>query len=537
MKKLIITIITLLLSLTTWANPITKEKALQIATTFLNAKSAADDPRIIDSDTYCAQGNVFYVFNAEDQKGFVVVSGDDRAPAILAYSLEGRLHFEDLTCSVKSILEDYAIQIRQLRRNEVSVVELPQKSKVIPMLMKSTWGQRKPYNDKCALFDQKAPTGCIATAMAQLLFYHHTNSTDKTLATIPGYTCRTNWTLDNEEVRRLKTENVPAGTVIDWNHIKNHYTMEDTDQEACSAISSIMRYCGISVEMEYKQEISSASFTSIPVAMRKYFGYSSDARIINSTTMTPREWQQMICDELSNSRPVILSGETMCNTGHVFICDGIDNESRFHINWGWNGQDDGYFLLTRFTHKNKDSQTSFCDNLHAITGLHPAHDEEPFVETIRLTTVGLSIGGLIQKQFVEAKRPLKLERKNIKFKVPFCYQITQRNLTASTYNFESALGVFDKKGRFVQIVEHTEESFHSFNKTLTKINSYLTEFGASLKKGVYQLWPLSRREGTSEWLRNEDYLDGTYIQATVKKKEISFSMAKIVKKKEKKKKK
>jgi hypothetical protein len=535
MKRPIITTIAILMHFVTWANNISKDTALNIATEFLNARNPeANEPYVIGNDIFCATGNTFYVFNAEDQRGFVIVAGDDRAPSILAYSLEGYLNFNDPTCSVKSIFENYATQIQLLRHNSKALVD--QQYEPIPMLIKSTWGQNEPYNNRCDLFGQKSPTGCVATAMAQVLYYHHSNSINKITATIPGYTCRTTWTLQDGEEKKLKTETIPEGTTIDWTQMKGHYTKDDCDNAACDAVACLMRYCGIATETEYRQSESIASLASTLVAMRKYFGYSQDVKMLKASAFTPQEWQMSINRELTNSRPIIMSGE-MCETGHVFICDGIDEEGRLHINWGLDGQDNGYFMLKPFVQDERNTSIKFYEKLNAIMGLHPANNEEPFVETIRLTTVGLSIGGIIQKKFVKAKQPLKFKRNSYKDNIPFCYEVYQQNMTASTHDFESALGIFDKKGKLIRTVEHTEDIFPSFNKTLININSYLTVFGASIKKGVYQLWPISRQKGSKEWILNEDLTDGNYIQADVKKKEITISIAKRVKKKEKKKKK
>lgn len=532
MKRAVIALSAILMHLAIWANDISKETALKIAVEFLNTRNAeANQPCVISDDVFCAAENAFYVFNTEDERGFVIVAGVDRAPSILAYSLEGYLNFNDPANSVKSVFENYTTQIQLLRNNCKALT--PQKCEPIPMLIKSTWGQNEPYNNRCDLFGQKSPTGCVATAMAQVLYYHHDNSIDKIAVTIPGYTCRTKWTLENGE-ELLKTETIPEGTVIDWAQMKGQYTQDDCDSAACDAVACLMRYCGIALETEYLQEESVASMASTLVAMRKYFGYSEDAKMLKASDLTPQEWQMSINKELTNGRPIIMSGK-MCDKGHVFICDGIDEDGRLHINWGWNGQDNGYFMLMPFVQNEGDAPSSFYEKLNAVIGLHPAHNEEPFVETIRLTTVGISIGEIIQDKFVKAKQSLSYKRNSDKENTPFCYEVYQKNMTASTHDFESALGIFGKKGKLIQTVEYTEETFPSFNKTLTRINSYLTEFGESLKKGSYQLWPISRQKGSTEWLLNEDLTDGNYIQANVKKKEITFSIAKIMKKKGKKK--
>ena len=498
----------------------------------------------LSEDAYCAKGNTYYIFNVEGDGGFVIMAGDDRAPAVLAYARQGNIEYDDLPCSVKSVLDDYASQILSIRKG-AQPVDMTLQSEPVPMLMKSLWGQEAPYHNKCLLFDRKAPTGCVATAMSQVIYYHRAQLPNKLTTAIPGYTCRTDWTIGDQK-RRLKVKGIPAGSPLDWSHMRDTYEESDADK-GCEAVASLMRYCGVAVEMEYREKEAAANVWSVPVAMKKYFGYSQHARIRSRALMTADAWEQLLTGELQAGRPVILSGETVCGNGHVFVCDGTDGKGHYHLNWGWKGLGNGYFRLSPFiegvngTAAPTDAAKagSFGRKLHAVVGLAPG-DGTSYTEPPCLTTIGFALGKVANKRFTEVKEPQTLKRKNDKADVRFGFQLFLRNQTASTASFESALALYDKKERLVQIIDHSQDTYQAFNKIQTKINAHEFDFGASIRKGLYRIRPVSRKKGASEWLLNEDFLEGCYIEAVVKKKEITFRLVTpepVADKKKKKKKK
>ena len=80
--------------------------------------------------------------------------------------------------------------------------------------------------------------------------------------------------------------------------------------------------------------------------MREVFGYSAGARLLYKKDYRWNEWKELLRKELEENRPVLYSGFTSKEDGHTFVCDGYKDGEAFHINWGWGGSLDGYFLLT-----------------------------------------------------------------------------------------------------------------------------------------------------------------------------------------------
>lgn len=542
MRLLVISMIIAAMPLSITAREVSLSQASEKARVFLQAKvKAAGEERMVrlSADVYTGEDNAYYVFNVEGQGGFAVIAGDDRAPEVLGYALRGSLNYKDTLCSIHSVLESYALQMERLRKNGGVLTGVPAKpSAPVPMLMQTQWGQNAPYNEHCDLFVTKAPTGCVAVAMAQVLYYHRERSVAQVQATIPGYTCRTKWNVEDRKNLRLEVPSVAAGTPIDWGHMLTTY--RDTaaiDKQERAAVASLMRYCGTAVEMEYREKESAANVWSVPLAMKKYFGYNPQMEVKIQALLTADEWQQLLVGELQAARPVILSSETVCG-GHVFVCDGIDEAGLYHLNWGWGGQNDGYFVLAPFVEQQTGDATPFFGaGMHAVVPLEPSQDRQPFVEQLRLTTVGLAVGSVDGKRFLSAKKPFVQQRENIKRNVRFGFQLVQRNCTASTGDFESALAMYDKKGRFVQLIEHSQNEFRHFNKTQTHFSSHAFDFGSMIKKGIFHIRPVSRKKGSTEWLPNDNYLLGNHIQVIFKKKEVTIGLVKDEPDKKKKKKK
>lgn len=534
-------LLTMVLPLRVAAANVTFETAKAEALKFLQTKmktAGSNHPIAFAEQAFKAEGNTYYVLNVENDGGFVIMAGDDRAPQVLGYSLEGNLNYQDPSCSVKTVLESYASQIEQLRQTgKVMTNALVQPQKPVPMLMKTQWGQDEPYNQHCDLFVSKAPTGCVATAMAQVLYYNGNRALGKVQTAIPGYVCRAKWTVegtDETEERKLQVPAIAASAPIDWAHLRPVYSLSATTEER-EAVAALMRYCGVAVETEYRIKESAANIWSVPVAMKKYFGYSEQVGVKSQTLMTSAEWAQLLIGELQAMRPVILSGETACG-GHVFVCDGVDEQGLYHLNWGWSGLNNGYFVLMPFMEQPKELPVRFGSRLHAVVGLMPG-DGSLYQEQLRLTTVGLAVGSIDKDKFLTARKPFTQKRNNFKLNVRFGFQLVQRNCTASTGDFESALAMYDKKGRFVKIIDHTHDDFKHFNKIQTKISSHAFDFGSMIKKGLFRIYPVSRKKGTEEWLMNDNGLIDNYIEVLFKAKEVTISLAKPQSDKKKKKKK
>lgn len=295
----------------------------------------------------------YYVFPNANSKGFTIVSGDDRLPEIVGYSSQGSYDENNLPEGFVSFMKAYQnlynkvnlgdaealknlAEIKAWRNKKNASAETS--SAVAPLLGNIEWDQTSPYNNMCPRYDSVhvAATGCVATAMAQVMAYYKYPKQLK--ADIPGYVNR--WNGIPMEIPTITQEE----GVYDWDNMLPKYNKEaNATQQQKDAVAKLMYHCGAAVQMNYGPE-SAASVSATKLA--KYFGYDADLMMdLNRSSFTLDKWMQIIDTELAAGRPVLYSGQAS-DGGHQFICDGKDGEGLYHINWGWSGSQNGYFDLS-----------------------------------------------------------------------------------------------------------------------------------------------------------------------------------------------
>lgn len=295
----------------------------------------------------------YYVFPNANSKGFTIVSGDDRLPEIVGYSSQGSYDENNFPEGFISFMKAYQNLYNKVNLGDAEALKnlaeikawrnkknasAASTSAVAPLLGNIEWDQTSPYNNMCPKYDSVhvAATGCVATAMAQVMAYYKYPKQLK--ADIPGYVNR--WNGIPMEVPTITREE----GIYDWDNMLPKYNKEaNATQQQKDAVAKLMYHCGAAVRMSYGPE-SGASVSASKLA--KYFGYDADLMMdLNRSTFTLDKWMQIIDTELAAGRPVLYSGQAS-DGGHQFICDGKDGEGLYHINWGWSGSQNGYFDLS-----------------------------------------------------------------------------------------------------------------------------------------------------------------------------------------------
>ena len=337
------------------ATPITRQQAQHNALTFMQDRGKSISLSSLRHAPMRAtqpdELQPYYVFNIGDNQGYVIASGDDCAYAVLGYSDKGHIDLNNLPCNLQAWLDGYAQDIQYLQEHGATVPRAPRKTDnrpaIAPMLT-CQWDQNSPYNMYCPIdpvTGRQCLTGCVATAMAQVMYYHRARSVSYTTSEIPGYTTST---------RGINVDAIPASSFIDWDNMIDRYAKQDNPTEVQKqAVANLMKFCGTAVKMDYSSD-GSGGLSPIR-AMQRYFNYSSKARsirrsYISATEEAPyysdEEWDEIIYNELANSRPVLYGGHDQAShSGHAFVCDGYDGNGYYHMNWGWGGSSDGYFYL------------------------------------------------------------------------------------------------------------------------------------------------------------------------------------------------
>ena len=309
------------------------------------AASAKAAPRMSVSSAVSPSATCYYVFANGEDKGFTIVSGDDRMPEVVGYSAQGTYDPDHLPANYVGFMKAYQETVEALLKGDAQVsgglaevrqwrAERAGSAAVAPLLDGIKWDQREPYNNMCPLYEgtNRSVTGCVATAMAQVMMYY--KNPKKLKSTIESYTTK------------AYGINIPAiysGATYDWDNMLPDYSKSDYNSAQADAVAKLMYHCGAAVKMDYGPS-SGANVT--PAILATYFGYDADLmQDLTRTVFTLQQWMTLIDNELKAKRPILYSGQSS-DGGHEFVCDGSDGKGLYHINWGWGGYQDGYFDLT-----------------------------------------------------------------------------------------------------------------------------------------------------------------------------------------------
>lgn len=336
------------------AKPISDAEALNVARRFLNSSSGALgkanhaslaaelQPITTERSTL---GPLYYVLGAPS-RGFVIVSGDDAAAPILGYSDESGFDPAHVPPSVVKWLDGYKAQLRDVIRRHAApaprVAEdwnrlrsgtpgpaLAKAAAGAGPLLQSKWNQIAPYNALCPRGD---PTGCVATAMAQIMKYW---SYPAHGAGFHSY---------NHAVYGTISANI-GNDAYAWSAMPNAVT------SANPAVAALMFDAGVSIDMQYSASSSNAYViasdnpaASAEASLKKYFSYKPSLTGVRRKSYTTAQWTATLKTEINASRPVLYAGFGT-GGGHAFVCDGYDANNFFHFNWGWGGEYDGFFSV------------------------------------------------------------------------------------------------------------------------------------------------------------------------------------------------
>lgn len=379
MKKKYLSL-TLLLSvcLQLSADPIDRVQAEKIARTFISQKtnigkaslmavSAEQSMKRINGST--ATDLPFHIFNVGDQQGFVIVAADDRATPVLGYSDCGSFDWNQAPDNLVAWMKINAEYVNRCRSNASTAPQVMHAGTPVgePLLNQIEWGQGEPYNLACpTYFDGSVQknyyVGCVATASTQIMKYYNYPAKGKGTKS---------YTSNN------KTLTADFGnTTYDWANILNSYDGVTPTEEQKQAIATLSAHFGIAVEMEYMKEGSGAMSSLVPTALKDYFGYAASTTLRKRTFYSTDEWMRIIKAEIDAKRPVYYAATSEDRMGgHAFVCDGYDTEDFVHINWGWYGRYNGYFIINHL----EPSQVgegggsgSYNIDQEIVTGIQPA---------------------------------------------------------------------------------------------------------------------------------------------------------------------
>ncbi|MBR1681901.1 MAG: C10 family peptidase [Bacteroidaceae bacterium] len=486
-----------------WAQQVSQNEAMQRAQKFFAKPSQADGmkkaPRKAPRMKAAEVNDAYYIFNDEANGGFVIVSGEERTPDILGYSNGGRFDTKNVPVNMRAWLDGYKAQIKAAAASttltatsETYISRTP-----IAPLLRTEWNQRSPFNLLCPMDNGKqCVTGCVATAMAQVMNYWQHPA--QTTAAIP-----------NRVAERLNFTHpdIAAGTAIDWANMPRA-EWEATTETQQKAVSELMLYCGMAVQMDYGANSSAAYSQNVAPALANYFGYDANYRFIkrggNSVSYVAsggynyEDWLYVIYNELRQGHPVYYSGQSSSN-GHAFVCDGYASEDYYHIDWGWGGAYNGFFRLSVMNPEGRgtgggSSRDGYASDQDAIIGVKPAGyiDKQPAMACRSIKTNQTSLTRNSIGNFPTVTITPEL------FATTACNSI---DYALTLWQNEQQLKLLSSANRSLQVGE-------SFNNGIDVV------LGEEIPDGEYQIIPVCRRAGESAWLRCLDS-DVAYIKAVI----------------------
>ena len=387
MKRFTTTLALLLLaSLPMMAERVTPETARKAASNFLS-NNGAKSAQLTDLSKIAGFPNL-YIFTAE--QGFVVMAADDCVQPILGYSLTGNFVAENMPENAHSWLQGYSDEIQYAVDSKMKATAETAKqwkdlidgnskagraTPVVNNLLSTTWDQTPLYNNLCPYsnyYNQLTVTGCVATAMAQIMKYwgYPSNGIGSHTYTHTAYYDENGNYHDAMGVLSADFGN----TTYDWNNMPASLNSNSTETQI-NAVATLMYHCGVSVEMDYGvvQIGGSGAVTAyVANALQTYFNYQT-CTYRTKANYSENQWIQMLKDELDAGRPLQYSGRG--TGGHSFVCCGYDSDNYFYFNWGWSGHNDAFYALNNLVPGSGGAgggSYSFTNDQAAIFGIQPA---------------------------------------------------------------------------------------------------------------------------------------------------------------------
>ena len=304
------------------AKVLTPEEAAKIATDFFSAGNVSrlsniDALQLVRTSKKSDGTPAYYVFNAKNGRGFIIISADDKAIPVIGYSYESSFATDNVSDVTMTVLNN---AVKSVKSNSVEIRKRVNTRTFSTKLLKTPeWSQEAPFN---ARIPNHRLVGCVGTAMATVMKYH--NHPSKGNGSLDGMDFNVQYAWNN-----MRTDNYRFG-----------YSADEAE-----AVSTLMAHCAVSIKTDFGMSGSSAFEVRIPAALISYFGYDPGVSYKKRSETDRATWEAIIVNEINENRPVIYSGQDV-SIGHAFVCDGYEikgPDTYFHINWGWGGAANGYF--------------------------------------------------------------------------------------------------------------------------------------------------------------------------------------------------
>ena len=500
-KTLLSLAIALFVSVTIHATNIDRQQASQLARDFMSKNfriSRTRQAQTVPLDTVETGQSLVYAFNVEGG-GFVVVAGDDCAPAILGYSESSEIDPSDMPEAMKELFAQYQAEMQMMIKGGMRAASIPNLGSKISPLMECKWGQGAPYNYMCPKYYKidrekrvkrmtNSLTGCYATAMAQIMYYHKHPAE---ITELPGkyYNLK----------KKAEVDGINVSKTLEWDKMLPTYGKRNDPQgtqEQQNAVAKLMRLVGQAICMAYTPTASGAYDASVFTGFVKYFNYdASTIKHIQRDRYSYSEWIKTIYEELANKRPVFYMGGSN-TSGHGYVVDGYSHEDFFYINWGWNGNSDDAFRLALCNPSKKyegggTGDAGYSARQAAIIGIQPA------------TSPQKKDDALMGYNKLFGKISYQRESDDQDFNITSCLSQFVGNYSHFDKSFDYGAVVLDAEGKEVQKLLPLGSKYKNLKLDAGRSVNFSRaplKIGASLGDGNYSLRFLYRIGEGGEWV-------------------------------------
>ena len=468
-----------------------------------------------------ADKTCFYVFNAGEDDGFVIIGGDEAAREILGYCDHGSFDYETAPANFKWWLSQYTEQIAHAEKAGVTGARRAKAATNranIANLIPSKWNQFAPYNNLVVSETKRqlgndAPefvTGCVATAMAQIMYkYKYPSRGIGSHTYSPANYSNLSFTANFGE------------TNYDWSHMTDTYSDNSTGNSE-DAVATLMFHAGVSIDMDYdtyQNGGSSASGEYIGKTLVNYFGYDKSVRNEFREYYKDEAWEDLVYDELAAGHPVLYRGKVENGGGHQFICDGYE-DGLYHINWGWGGLSDGNYPLTGTNALQPKSQGAggsdgaYTEGQMITLDVMPAtseNKERPHIAQIDLSddnvnSLFLTVGS------ETSDGNIAYDRSNVESCALYS---TIYNISCFTTNFDFGVKAIGSNGQIYFSASMKDQSLGYRSSFIRAVKLPFDPTG--WEKDTYELHPVCRVAGGSDddWYDVTILKDETYPSITI----------------------
>ena len=487
-----------------FALPIGQATAAQIAQQVLRGKTSARSLQHLQ----LTERPTYYIYNVGNNGGFALIAKDDTHGAVIGYSDQGTFDLERMSPELRdlfSILDE--VHPSQIAKNAARSFDYPPKhSRVVAPLLRSRWNQDHPYSLYTPTYkdtdgdEQHAFAGCVAVAMAQLMYYHQWPAQGRGEKYHPKLgkrdfsTSHYRWS----DMRPIYGDNeryIGSG--------KNPRVRPD-DDPMFTSVAELMRDLGAAVSMNYQPAASSSNSALASTALQTSFDYeATDA--LSTSRLGIDKTEQLITEELIGGFPVYISGMNKSggNYGHAWVIDGIDSFGRFHMNFGWGGQSDGYYSLRHIAPATAGAefsgkQVNFTRSVQIILAHPKRTGTAPLPEGVKQSTPQLS-GHATSTLHLHGAQERKQARQNA-IDVDLSGFI---NNSGTLFSGDYGYGLYNEQGQLLRIYPSKYHREGGFTKVKHRgamvdgqyIDEEYTETDrldiTGLPSGIYALRPMS----------------------------------------------